>query len=101
MLILFVPNLHFLLLTMSTPTAAPPATEEKKRKKEKKTSEPEPEFYISPEEKAKAFEETKDLFSLSNKKKSKKRTAAGENPHGLENEAEDDQYHKYLEVAFG
>ena len=86
---------------MPASAAAPSATEEKKRKKEKKSSEPEPEFYISPEEKAKAFEETKHLFSLSNKKKSKKRMAAGENAHGLENEAEDDQYHKYLEVALG
>lgn len=86
---------------MPASAAAPSATEEKKRKKEKKSSEPEPEFYISPEEKAKAFEETKHLFSLSNKKKSKKRMAAGENAHGLENEAEDDQYHKYLEVVLG
>lgn len=86
--------------TAAAAAATPSATEEKKRKKEKKPSESEPEFYISPEEREKAFEETKNLFSLSNKKKSKKRMTAGENSHGLANEVEDSQYQKYLEVGF-
>lgn len=56
----------------------PPAKSEKKEKKEKKAAEPEPEFYIPPEEREKAFEEIKHLFDPSIKKKSKKRAATGE-----------------------
>ena len=52
---------------------------EKREKREKKEVAPEPEFYISEEDKKKALEETKAMFDLSIKKKSKKRSTLGEN----------------------
>lgn len=77
--------------------------------KKKKEVVPEPEFYIPPEELQKAFEETKALFDLSNKKKSKKRAVAGEKSMGglgnggnlahMKAETAGDQYHKYIDVG--
>ena len=78
---------------------------EEKKKKEVVS---EPEYYIPPEELQKAFEETKALFDLSNKKKSKKRAIAGEKNMGelgndgnlahMKAETAGDQYHKYIDV---
>lgn len=58
---------------------------EKKSKKEKKEAEPEPEFYIPPEDRKAALEEMAGLFDPSIKKKSKKRSATNGNGTGVEN----------------
>ena len=58
---------------------------EKKSKKEKKEAEPEPEFYIPPEDRKAALEEMAGLFDPSIKKKSKKRSATKGDGAGVEN----------------
>ena len=58
---------------------------EKKSKKEKKEAEPEPEFYIPPEDRKAALEEMAGLFDPSIKKKSKKRSATNGNGTSVEN----------------
>lgn len=57
---------------------------EKKSKKEKKEAEPEPEFYIPEDVRKSAYEDMKDLFDLSIKKKSRKRSAVNKGVMGGE-----------------
>lgn len=59
--------------------------EKKERKKERKPAEPEPEIYIPLEDREKALEEIQHLFDPSVKKKSRKRSTAGDNALGIDN----------------
>ena len=62
--------------------------EKKEKKKERKPAEPEPEFYIPLEDREKALKEIQHLFDPSVKKKSRKRSTAGDNALGIDNGGE-------------
>ena len=71
--------------TVATSSVSIEEKKEKKSKKEKKEAEPEPEFYIPPEDRKAALEEMAGLFDPSIKKKSKKRSATNGNGTSVEN----------------
>ena len=73
------------VVQVATSPVSKEENKEKKSKKEKKEAEPEPEFYIPPEDKKAALEEMAGLFDHSIKKKSKKRSASNGNGTSVEN----------------